>query len=233
MQEWIQNTLETPSLSPTVLFAALLLGLIGCVTNICNLPLIGAVAGYSGSMTKKPDKKDILISGLSFMLGTIIALGILGALTGFISQTIGSRIGSYWKYFAGFILIFFGMGTLNILPFKLPQLSSVKKEMPSGTFNAMFYGLAIGGGTAACSVGCNPVLPVALGVTALQGNAAWGAVILGVFAIGYSLPIAVGLMGMSLGVGKLTSVASKAEPVIKIVAGVLLLTVGFYFLATA
>ena len=34
-----------------------------------------------------------------------------------------------------------------------------------------------GGGSAACSVACNPVLPIALAVTTLQGHTVWGAAV--------------------------------------------------------
>ncbi len=97
---------------------------------------------------------------------------------------------------------------------------------------ATIYGLAVGGGAAACSVCCNPILPVALAVTTLQGHTLWGAAILTVFSIGYSLPIVGVLVGLGLGFRRLTSVVQKINPVIQKGAGVLLIVLGFYFLST-
>jgi cytochrome c biogenesis protein CcdA len=90
----------------------------------------------------------------------------------------------------------------------------------------------VGGGAAACSVCCNPVLPVVLAVTTIQGHALWGAAILTVFSIGYSLPIAGVLVGLGLGVRRLTTVVQRVTPIIQKVAGILLIVVGFSLLAT-
>lgn len=235
MQEWIAQILETPTLSLTVLAAAFLLGLLGAVSSCCGLPVIAAIAGYSGSQVNRTRRRDVWVAGLAFMAGTIIALAAIGAVTGFVSQTVGSTLGKYWQLFAGLVMVVFGLAALGFLPFRLrlPKFGSAAGAMPDGTGKAMMYGLAIGGGTSACAAGCSPVLPVVLGVVALQGRAWWGAVILSAFAIGYSLPLAGGLVGLSLGFEKLGSIIRRFGSAIKIVAGLLLIGVGFYLLATA
>jgi cytochrome c biogenesis protein CcdA len=78
---------------------------------------------------------------------------------------------------------------------------------------------------------CNPILPVALAVTTLQGHTLWGAAILAVFSIGYSLPMAGVLVGLGLGFRRLTSVLQTINPIIQKGAGVLLIVLGFYLLA--
>ena len=59
-----------------------------------------------------------------------------------------------------------------------------------------------------------------------------GAIALTVFALGYSLPLAAGLVGISFGIGRLESVSQRLMPVIRIGGGILLVGVGFYLLAT-
>jgi cytochrome c biogenesis protein CcdA len=54
--------------------------------------------------------------------------------------------------------------------------------------------------------------------------------ILVAYAIGFSLPLAAIMLGVSF--GKSVAKAKKAETVIRIVAGVLLIAAGFYFLIT-
>jgi cytochrome c biogenesis protein CcdA len=54
--------------------------------------------------------------------------------------------------------------------------------------------------------------------------------VLTAYAIGFSLPLAAVIFGVSL--GKMTVKAKKAESAIRTIAGVLLVGVGFYFLAT-
>lgn len=167
------------------------------------------------------------------MLGTVVALGILGAITGFISQTVGNSIGSYWKLFAGFALVFFGLASLNLLPFRLPRFGKTTGTVPEGPVKAIIFGFTVGGGSTACSAFCSPVLPMALGVVTLQGHTLWGVAILATFAVGWSLPLAAGLVGLGLGLGKLTSALQKAAPIVKTAGGIVLIGAGFYLLGTA
>ena len=232
MQEWISQTLQSPTLGLTVLLAALLLGLVGAVTSCCNLAVIAAVAGYSGTQSEKRNRRDILIGGLFFMLGAFVALATLGAVTGLVSQTVGSTLGVYWKLFAGLVMVLFGLATLKLIPFKLPKFGSTTGTMPGGTAKAMVYGFAVGGGITACSACCNPALFVALGMATLQGRTVWGAAIMAAFAVGYSLPLTGAVVGLGFGFGKLGSVTRKLAPAINATAGILLIAVGFYLLAT-
>ena len=164
------------------------------------------------------------------MLGTVVALGAMGAVTGFVGDAAGAVLGKYWKLAAGLIIVCFGLASLNLLPFSLPSVRlSGKSE--GGMLGAMVYGLALGGGTATCAIGCNPVLPMALGYATLQGNTGWGAAILGAFAVGYGLPLAAAIVGLGMGLGRLATIAQKATPALRVISGVLLLGVGFYLLA--
>ncbi len=233
MEEWIKLSLGAPTFSLPVLFSSFSLGLIGSVSSCCNLAILGALIGYSGSVHERKIRINILATGLSFMFGTIIALAILGGVAGFISQTMGSALGTYWKIFAGAIMIFFGTVSLNLLPFRLPGILPKARTIPAEPAKALLYGFAVGGGTTVCSVSCNPLLPVALGAAALEGHTLRSAAILGSFAFGYSLPLALGMMGLSFGFAKLSATLDKYSGVIKTLAGVLLLGVGFYLLLTA
>lgn len=232
MVEWSAEILKSSAFSLAVFPAAFLLGLMGSVTSCCNVPLLGAVAAYSGTVGQGSDRRALVVAGLFFMLGTVGAFAALGAVSGFVGHVAGASLGLYWKLFAGFISVLFGLVTLGLLPFDFSRLGFPGNALRKQSSGATLYGLAVGGGAAACSVCCNPILPVALTVTTLQGHPFWGAAILTVFSIGYSLPIAGVLVGLGLGVQRLTSVVEKVSPVIQRVAGMLLIIVGFYLLAT-
>lgn len=165
------------------------------------------------------------------MLGTAGAFAALGAVSGFVGQVAGASLGFYWKLFTGFIMVLFGLVSLNLLPFDLAKLGFTGDIWKRRSSGATIYGLAVGGGAATCSALCNPFLPVALAVTTLQGRTFWGAAILTVFSVGYSLPMAGVLLGLGFGFGRLTSVVRKINPAIKTIAGVLLIVIGFYLLA--
>ena len=73
----------------------------------------------------------------------IVSLSIVGAITGLASNIIGNAMGSYWKIAAGLLLLFFGLLTLNILPFKIPSFNAGKIKTGSGLLGAFIFGLAI------------------------------------------------------------------------------------------
>jgi len=233
--EWISQTLASPSITPTVLAAAFTLGIVGAVTNCCNLPVLGAIAGYSGSLAGKGlpgtgQRRAVIVGGLSFMLGTAVALAALGAAAGLLGQTLGAALGEYWRIFAGLIMVLLGCATLGLVPIKLPTPGILRSDAPIGPKQAMFVGFAIGGGVTVCSAGCNPALFLVIGMATLQAHAAAGAALLAAFAIGYGLPLAGVLVGVGLGVERLSVAVRRAAPAIRIVAGVLLIGVGFYLL---
>jgi cytochrome c-type biogenesis protein len=232
MLEWSVAILKSSTFSVAVFPAAFVLGIVGSVSSCCNLPVLGAIAGYSGTVGHETDRRSLVVAGLFFMVGTVGAFAALGAVSGFIGNVAGASLGLYWKLFAGLILVLFGLMTLRLLPLDFARLGLTGKAGQMQSSGATIYGLVVGGGAAACSVCCNPVLPVALAVTTLQGHTLWGAAILTVFSIGYSLPMAGVLVGLGLGFRGLTSVVQKISPVIEKVAGVLLIVIGFYLLAT-
>lgn len=233
MEEWARGILESPNINPTVVIAALLFGIVGSVTSCCNLAVVGAISGYSSSQGDKLKKRDVWLGAIAFMLGTVVALGILGALAGFVSQTIDATVGDYWKLFAGISLVLFGLASLKLVPFKLPTSPKFSGGSRAGMGKAMLFGFTVGGGATACSACCNPVLPVVLGVVTLQGNTWWGVLLLAAFAVGWSLPLTAGLLGLGMGVSFITSKLSRFAAAMRIVGGVILLATGFYLLYTS
>ncbi len=232
MEEWIKQVASSDATSLSVLPATLLLGFLASFTSCCTVPVIGAIAGYSGSLGGDGRKKAIWISALAFFIGTVVSLSLVGALTGLVSKAVIAGIGNYWKIAAGILTIFFGLSTLNWLPFKMPSVKFTTKEFGTGIFSALLFGLAIGGLSTACNACCNPLFPIVIGASFLKGGILWGALILAVFALGYSLPLAVAMVGIGLGMDKLSSVAKTLSVIMKYVAGFLLLGIGFYLLIT-
>lgn len=230
MQEWIKQTLESGAFSYTVLLASFFLGLVSSIAcACCTFPILGAVVGYSGSRKGK-GWQAVLLAGLFFMLGVIIATVILGSMAGLISQVAQITLGRYWKLFGGFVIIFFGLGTLRLLPFKFPKRKVPEgKSRPKGLFAAALFGLIVGGGIGFCSMPCNPGIYIVLGVTVLKEFNLWTIAILIAYAIGFSLPLAAIMLGVSF--GKSIARAKKTVAAIRIVAGVILIAAGFYLLA--
>jgi cytochrome c biogenesis protein CcdA len=218
MMQWAKTLLEQVGFRPVALPLSFVLGLASAVASACcTLPLLGAIVGYSGTR-EDHDRRARLLAALFFMLGTTIALVILGAVAGFVGQVAQDLMGKYWKVFAGLIAIFVGLAALKLLPFKLPTKTAAAGSRPKDFLGAAVFGLVMGGGVSVASLACNPGIFIVLGVAVLQG------------AVGFSLPLALIVLGASF--GKSAIKAERTEAVIRIVSGILLLSAGFYFLAT-
>ncbi|MHC4283792.1 MAG: hypothetical protein ACYSWZ_12585 [Planctomycetota bacterium] len=104
------------------------------------------------------------------------------------------------------------------------------KIRPKGLISAALFGLIVGGGIGFCSMPCNPGIYIVLGVTVLKEFNLWTIAILVAYAIGFSLPLAAIMLGVSF--GKSIARAKKTVAAIRIVAGIILIAAGFYFLRT-
>jgi len=228
--QWAKTILEQVGFRPVALPLAFLLGLASAVASACcTLPLLGAIVGYSGTR-EDHDRWAKFLAALFFMVGTTIALIILGTVAGFIGQVAQDMIGKYWKVFAGLIAIFVGLAALKLLPFKLPTKTAGTGSRPKGLLGAAAFGLVVGGGVCVASLACNPGIFIVLGVAVLQGYTLWGMCLMAAYAVGFSLPLAAIMLGVSF--GKMALKAKKLEGAIRIAAGLLLVSAGFYFLAT-
>ncbi|MFH1968906.1 MAG: cytochrome c biogenesis protein CcdA [Verrucomicrobiota bacterium] len=232
MLKWVTDTLQAASMGPAALPLAFLLGLVSAMASACcTLPAMGMLVAYSGTR-QDVNRRTAFVSAISFMIGTTLALIIIGFVAGLVGQTAQAFLGRYWKLFAGIVAVFLGLATLKLLPFRLPSRS--RKDGVSSTFGgkmgAALGGLFLGGGVAACSLPCNPGIFIVIGASVLMGQILWGMVLMAAFGVGFSLPLGAILLGVSL--GKAALKMQKAETVIRIVAGVLLVCAGFYLLAT-
>jgi cytochrome c biogenesis protein CcdA len=231
MLETITRTLQSASAGPAALPVALLLGLVSAVASACcTLPAMGMLVAYSGTR-EDVNRRTALASAISFMAGTTLALIVLGFVAGFAGQAAQALLGRYWKVLAGVIAVVLGLAALKMLPLKLPQITRNAEARPlgRGMLGVAMVGLLMGGGVAACSLPCNPGIFIVLGAAVLQGHAVWGMMLMAAFGIGFSLPLGAILFGVSF--GRATIRAQKAEAAIRMVAGVLLVGVGFYLLA--
>ena len=227
---WAKTVLEQVGFRPMALPLAFVLGLGSAIASACcTLPLLGAIVGYSGTREDR-DRRAKFLAALFFMLGTTIALIILGTVAGFIGQVAQDTMGKYWKVFAGLIAIFVGLAALKLLPFKLPTKTVDTRSQPKGLLGAAVFGLVMGGGVSIASLACNPGIFIVLGVAVLQGYTLWTIGITAAYAVGFSLPLALIMLGASF--GKSAIKAKRTETTIRIIGGVLLIIAGFYLLGT-
>ena len=232
MLKEVTDALQAASMGPAALPLAFLLGLVSAVASACcTLPAMGMLVAYSGTR-ENTNRRMAFTSALWFLIGTTLALIVLGLVAGLIGQTAQAFLGRYWRVFAGAVAVLVGLATLKLLPIRLPQLAA-KDGSPSASnvkMGAALGGLFLGGGVAACSLPCNPGIFVVLGASVLLGRVVWGMVLMAAFAVGFSLPLAAILFGVSF--GKASLKMQKVDAAIRAVAGVLLVGAGLYLLAS-
>ncbi len=231
MEEWIRNTLTVDQLGLAVLPAAFLFGILASASSCCTLPVMGAVAGYAGGLGERRTRRELLVVGAFFALGTILSLSVLGAVAGFVGQVVSMSLGNYWRVAAGLMMVVVGLIAVGLVSLRVPGLAFERRANSRGVVGALVYGLALGGGTTACAFGCNPLLPMAMGAAVFEGTTLLGAAMLAAFAIGYSLPLAAALVGIGMGLGRLGRTAARVMPAARIGGGVVMMAVGFYQLS--
>ena len=230
MLQQITDKLQSVSSQPIGLLFALILGASSAIASTCcTLPALGLVAGYSGTQTQD-SRKALITSTLFFMLGTIVALMIIGAISGFVGQVAQITLGRYWKIFAGIIAVILGLATLKLLPFNISLGNFDPLKMKQNKFGSILTGFVLGGIVAVSSLPCNPGIFIIMGAAILQGAVLWAMLLLGFYAVGFALPLGALVLGISL---SRFSLASKGvDTSFRWVAGLILIGVGFYFLFT-
>lgn len=232
MLKTLTDALQAASMGPAALPLAFLLGLVSTIASACcTLPAMGMLVAYSGTR-QDTSRRTVFVSSIWFLIGTTLALIILGFVAGLVGQTAQAFLGRYWKVFAGAVAVLLGLATLKMLPIRLPK--RVQQDgSPSASdakMGAALGGLFLGGGVAACSLPCNPGIFIVIGASVLLGRVVWGMVLMAAFAVGFSLPLAAILFGVSF--GKASINAQKADATIRAIAGVLLVGAGLYLLAS-
>ena len=230
MIQQITDKLQLISSQPIGLLFALILGAASAVASTCcTLPALGLVAGYSGTQTRD-NKKALVKSTLFFMLGTIVALMIIGAISGFVGQVAQGVLGRYWKVFAGVIAVILGLATLKLLPFNISLGNFDPSKMKENKFGSILSGFALGGIVAASSLPCNPGIFIVMGAAILQGAVLWAILLLGCYAVGFALPLGALVLGISL--SRFTLASKGLDTAFRWIAGIILIGAGFYFLFT-
>ena len=191
---------------------------------------MGMLAAYSGARPGT-NRRAALAAAVWFLLGAAGALMILGLVAGLAGQAAQLFLGRFWKLFAGAMSVLFGLGALRLLPVKMPRRTRTGvPQATAGKMGELLGGLVLGGGVAACSLPCNPGIFIIIGTSVLMGNIIWGVALMAAFALGFSLPLATILFGVSL--GKTSLHARRVDAAIRCAAGGLLVIAGFYLLAT-
>lgn len=235
MDLWLMDVLTGSEFGIIVLVAAFLFGLSSAATTAAcgGLPAMLVIVGYTGA-AKVGGKRQLLVAAGSFMLSSVLILAILGALTSYFGGSLLSyegSVGFYAKKALGFLAILIGLTALDLTPFRFPTIKVATNKLPSGVLGAIIVGLSVGLATAGCATACSPLqLPIVLGFAALRGQVLEGTIVLVLFALGFTLPLVAVMLG--IGLGRASKWMEKMDKPLRIVSGLLLLGLGFWFMLT-
>ncbi|TFH03584.1 MAG: cytochrome c biogenesis protein CcdA [Methanosarcina sp.] len=187
------------------------------VLSPCILPVIPAVFAYS---TEKGKFRPLaIVSGLSL---SFTSMGIVTSLFG---ATLTAYLG-YLNIFAEALLITMGVSLLfdlNIFNV-FGNFSSLANSKKEGLFGGLLLGLSLGIVWLPC---VGSVLGSILTMVAVSGKITYGALMLFIYSIGFSIPMLFVAYSASFSSTRLQKVSKYGFP-LKKAAGLIVLGVGFF-----
>lgn len=175
-------------------------------------------------VTKAHEERRAILMGAAFVFGmlvTHVALGVAAALGG---EWVKGVMGREWGLFLGPLLIIMGLMWSGHINIRLPWFG-VRGKKVTGIWGAFLLGIPFS--VAICPF-CTPALLVALTASAAIGSVSFGFALLLAFALGRSVPVILG--AWSMGWLESLQVLSRYQKMFEIIAGVVLVLTGLYFL---
>ncbi|MFO7928607.1 MAG: cytochrome c biogenesis CcdA family protein [Candidatus Humimicrobiaceae bacterium] len=190
----------------------------------CSLPTVVFVSAYVGGARGASKKKGFILS-LAFILGIAVMLSLLGVFAGLIGGIINNTV--VLNLIIAGVLLVMGLWLLKVIKINLNwSFSKISPKKGSGIIGAFLLGIPFGIAASPCTM---PVTLSVLAFSSLKGSAAYGMLLMFVFAIGRSIPLLI--VGTFTGILKSLSFLSKYQDKIEKVAGVILIGLAIYFAA--
>ena len=189
-----------------------------------NPVAIAAIPVALAYVTKAHETKRAARLGAAFIVGLITTHIVLGVAASLGGEWVQNVMGRWWGLILGPILIVLGLIWPGWLKLRMPWLS-FRGHMVSGMGGAFL--LAIPFSVAICPF-CTPALLVMLTAAAGIGSVPFGIALLGAFALGRSVPIILG----AVGVGWLESlnVFARWQKAFEIIGALTLILSGVYLI---
>lgn len=164
------------------ILAATLWGVLSLILSPCHLAGLPLVVGFVTRERGGIGRARALGISLSFALGTVLTIGLIGVVTSSLGMVIGS-VGGWINYLVALVFFAVGLHLLGAITLPLPEVpsgSSAKMEMAAPLLVGLVFGLALGPCTFAYLA---PVM--AAGFAASTSTPVYGFGLLIAFAIGH------------------------------------------------
>lgn len=208
---------------------------LGILTSISPCPLAANIAAVSFLSKRIAHPKAVLLSGISYTIGRMLAYAILGFIIvkSILSvPLVANFLQKYMNKALGPILIITGIFLLDVLKFNIPGLTISEKHQNklagSGIFGALVLGFifALSFCPISAALFFGSLIPLAV-------NNNMGLSLPFIYGIGTGLPVLVFAIGITLGITSLNHwfhKASKLEIYGRKITGVIFIAVGVYYI---
>jgi cytochrome c-type biogenesis protein len=213
------------------LAAALGWGVASVLLSPCHLAGIPLIVGFLVSSEKAPGTGRAALLSLTFGVGVLVTIGLIGAITAALGGVVG-EVGAAATYAVAAVFLVMGLELLGVI--QLPELRLRRAARTGGgAWSALLLGLAFGVALGPCTFAfLAPVL--AAGFATATASPMLGVSLVLAFGVGHSAVIA----GAGSSAGLVQRVLdfdarSRVLLVLRRVAGVLVLVGGVYLIYSA
>jgi cytochrome c-type biogenesis protein len=194
----------------------------------CVLPLVPAYISYlTGIAVNELDNKNAKLNILYKSFGFVIGFSFIFILMGASITSLGKLLFSnkdIFRQIGGSLMVVFGLHTIGLLKIKLlyREKRFLSFNKASGRFGSVLMGMAFAAGWTPC---IGPILSPILMYASSFETISLGILLLSVYSLGLAVPF----MLTALAIGSFTkhkNAISKYLPIISVISGVLLVTMG-------
>ena len=199
----------------------------------CTLPIVPGylafIAAVPSGASAKEGRRKVLLNAISFVVGFSIIFVLLGTFSGFLGGVVGPWRAALGRA-AGVLIIVFGLTMLGLVRFSL--LSKEKRfrlphflalGRPESSF---LVGMLFALGWSPC---IGPILGTILLFASTRGSALQGALLLGIFSLGFGLPFIATALLLEQASALFTS-WSRTTRVLSLIGGIVLVVLGILML---
>ncbi|NTU43963.1 MAG: cytochrome C biogenesis protein [Chlorobiaceae bacterium] len=212
------------------LFASFIWGVLSVLLSPCHLSGIPLIIGYISSHREIKTKRSLWLA-LSFALGTLFTIALIGVITASMGMMLGDT-GNWGNYVISLLFMLMGLYLMELLPLKwngIPLADEPRGGLPGAFLLGLLFGIGLGPCTFA-------FLAPVLGVVFTLGAESWlkAVLLIAAFGIGHATVIAAaGTMTHLVQRYLNWSSSSGSIKQVKRFFGLVLLGTGLYFLYTA
>ncbi len=187
IQPFVLRNLAALSDMSLITYGLIFLGGIATALSPCYIPILIMFGSYVGGFPGAR-KKAMLSVALPFTAGTVLALGIVGIIAGFIGTAIMTLLTGFSldRLIPGILGLVMGLQLLGVYKLNLPVFRGFKLPKATGGKQAFALGLPFGLVVTPCTI---PIFLAVLGFVVGRAGVLYGATLMIAFALGRTVPL--------------------------------------------